>query len=282
MKRILCVFCFVAFANVPLLAGEFLGKPPNASTKIIGGVSDGKPSPSFLPKVLPQFTINWSMVHQKKDHKVIINKVQAPVDTAQNPAKPLNAEETDRSRGQLGKWISDVKESGGFFTVSATIYDHKTTHVRWWYEGKEYAVYSNVDWNHLGGFHEFEGRGKRYNMFLLSGNVDTEQLQKEIKAGYRASLPDIPRLPLLAERGAAYMVMKGDEENDAAMEFIEAIHDLYDEHRPELMKAWRERKKNHHIYLRKQEELRLNPPPKKDIIINYWKKKTPIAGKEAK
>ena len=276
------IFALAMSVSLVAHAQEAPGQINAQPTKIIGAVSDGRPSPPALPKALPKFTINWSTVHQKKGHKVIINKVQAPAPIIQHPAEPLDQEKVKQRAREIEKWVEDIQQSGGFFTVSATIYDHRISHVRWWHEGEEYAVFSNVDWNHLGGFHEFVGRGKRYNMFLFSGNVSTRQLRKEIKEGYRSSQPDLPKLPQLSERGAAYMMVKGDEKNDAAMDFIEAIHDLYDEHRDKLVKASREREKNRQAYLKRQEQLKNNPPPKPDVIINYWKKKNPIEGKEDK
>ena len=205
------IFALAMSVSLVAHAQEAPGQINAQPTKIIGAVSDGRPSPPAPPKALPKFTINWSTVHQKKGHKVIINKVQAPAPIIQHPAEPLDQEKVKQRAREIEKWVEDIQQSGGFFTVSATIYDHRISHVRWWHEGEEYAVFSNVDWNHLGGFHEFVGRGKRYNMFLFSGNVSTRQLRKEIKEGYRSSQPDLPKLPQLSERGAAYMMVKGDE-----------------------------------------------------------------------
>ncbi|MEN8738129.1 MAG: hypothetical protein ABF337_12855 [Akkermansiaceae bacterium] len=254
----------------PVIADE-----SSSNAKVIGGISDGKPSAPQPPKKIPEFKVHWSTVHQKKDHKVIFNKVAAPnlPKLVPQPVDELSMAEIERRHEEVKKWISDVKESGGFFIVSATVYDHKTTHVRWWNGKEEYACYSNVDWNHLGGFHEFEGRGKRFNMILFSANASTARMRKEVEAGYRNSLPEIPKLPALAAKGAAYMVVKGDEDNEEAMEFMEAIHDLYDANRAELVSAWREREKNHKLYLKQREEQERNPPPKPDVIINYWKEK---------
>ena len=68
------------------------------------------------------------------------------------------------------------------------------------------------------------------------------------------------------------MVIQGDETNERAMEFIEAIHDLYAAEKPRLIAAYLEREKNHVIWREKQEELRKNPPPKPDLTINFWKR----------
>ena len=78
-----------------------------------------------------------------------------------------------------------------------------------------------MDWNHLGGFTGFEGRGKRYDLMLFSENTSLAELEKARKAGYRVDVPEIPRLPDLAAKGAAYMVTSGDDKNENAMEFIE-------------------------------------------------------------
>lgn len=276
MKNLLLSIILTILCVCPVMAQE--AQSVEKATKVIGGIHDGKPSPPSAPKPKPNFKIMRSQVNYVNGRKVIFNKVMTPLPAKIDlqPTQPLSEEEIAKRNEAIQKWISDIKESGGFFTVSATIYDHKTTYVRWWNGKVEYACYSNVDWNHLGGFHEFEGRGKRFSMIMFSANTTAETLEKELKAGYRNSLPNIPKLPTLSERGAAYMVVKGDENNDEAMEFIEAIHDLYDEHRTNLTTAWRERKKNQRIQQKKNEELRKNPPPKPPIVVNWTLRKNGI------
>ena len=130
------IFALGMSVSLVVHAQEVPGQINAQPTKIIGGVSDGSPSPPAPPKALPEFTINWSTVHQKKDHKVIINKVQAPAPIIQHPAEPLDKEKVEQRARAIEKWVEDIKQSGGFFTVSATIYDHRITHVRWWHEGR--------------------------------------------------------------------------------------------------------------------------------------------------
>jgi len=243
---------------------------PDSTAKVIGGVSDASPSPAEPAKVLPEYKVHWSTVRQKRDHKVIINKVEAPAVAVRQSVKELSQEEIESQNERVLKWISEIKESGGFFTVSATIYDHKATYVEWWNGDEKFAAWSNVDWNHLGGFHEFEGRGKRFSFMLFSGNTSMASLKRDMASDYRDTLPVIPKLPSLTTSGASYMVVKGDEKNDAAMEFIEAIHDLYAAEKVMLKTAYQERLKNWKISAARQKELKDNPPPKKDETINYW------------
>ena len=118
-------------------------------------------------------------------------------------------------------------------------------------------------------------------MMLFSGNVSIPSLENQNGQGYEVTIPEIPKLPNLAEKGARYMVIKGDETNERAMEFIEAIHDLYEAEKPHLIAAYHELEKNHALWREKQEELRKNPPPKPDLTINFWKRDVEKERREA-
>lgn len=267
----LSVACLLAFLS-PVFAQE-RELSTGLDAKVIGGISDGKPSPPLPPKVLPKYRINWTQVHQKNGQKIIVNQVQAPVPAMKPEVERMSDEELAQRSREFEKNLAESKPSGGVFMVFATIYDRHTTHLSWWHDGEKFEAYSNVDWNYLGGFASFEGRGKRYSMLLLSSNASVNKAERNHQ---RHKIPDLPKLPELANRGAAYMVVKGDESNDGAMEFMEAIHDLYEAEKPRLVAAYLEREKNRKIRAEKEAELRKDPPPKPDIIVNYWRKKTPL------
>ena len=109
-------------------------------------------------------------------------------------------------------------------------------------------------------------------MILFSGNISTEKLKQQQQLGYKVSVPQMPQLPELEIKGPCYTMIRGDENNDAAMEFIEAIHDLYAAEKETLVAAYLEREKNREIRAKELAELRENPPPKSDLIINFWKR----------
>ena len=52
-----------------------------------------------------------------------------------------------------------------------------------------------------------------------------------------------------------------------ALEFLEAIHDLYEEKETELIEAHEKRVADQ---IARQEQLRLNPPKKKDVEVHFW------------
>ena len=255
-------------------------EPTPMPAKVIGRVSDGRVYPTKLrtsnknPNMQHAFKIRWSKVQYKNGQKFIINRVEPPAPSkkpvlVKNPA----CKATDEA-ALLAAWKQAAEKDGGSFMVFATIYDHRYTRVRWNSQGEEFQAWSNIDFNHLNGFASFEGRGKNYTMMLLTSNAslaDLKQVQSQRAAQEALQLPDFSKLDA---RGASpsYMIVKGDEKNDSAMEFIEALHDLYAAEKPRLVAAYHARIKNAKINALHQEHLRLNPPPKSDVIINFWKR----------
>ena len=233
-------------------------------------ISDGSPSiPKAVVKPLPDYKIHWSQIRYVNGQKFTINNIEPPV----QPLKArLSVEELEQRDKDYQERLKTLKPSGGTFMVFATIYDNQNTLVTFNHEGERYEVWSNLKWNYLGGFASFEGRGKRYDMMLLPTSASIEGIKAEIEQGYEVTLPTIPQLPDLATKGPHYTVIEGDTDNDDAMEFIEAIHDLYAAEKGRLIAAHTERLKNCRIQALKDEELRKNPPPKPDITINFWKR----------
>lgn len=239
-----------------------------APTKIIFGLSDGRITPPPPPIILPEYKIQKTKVYHANGQKFIINRVVAPVLPPKRVPPPPTAEELEKSAKELEQIRAEQKPSGGFFTVGVTVYDHQTSHLQLKHDGKEYEIFSNVDWNHAGHFLRFQGRGKEFTMMGFSGNQSTESLKQDIRYGYRSTMPVIPKLPLLEKSGPSYMMTKGDEKNEVVMEFLEAVHDLYADEKQVLESAYYERLKNNVIRRARDEELRKNPPPKPDVIIN--------------
>lgn len=65
------------------------------------------------------------------------------------------------------------------------------------------------------------------------------------------------------------MVMVGDETNDAAMDFIEGLHEIYDLREKDLKMSAAQREVAAVNRLIEREQKEENPPVKK-IEINFW------------
>ena len=239
--------------------------------RIPGKISDGRLAP-VKPKVqqaLSKYNIRSTQTNIVNGQKFIINEIEPPVIP---PKKELTVEEIAKRDREFQEQLKTMKSFGGTFMVFAEIYNNKTTLLTFNHEGERYKVWSNLDWNLLCGFANFEGRGRRYGLFLLPLNTSIEGIKRDIEKGYKLILPTIPELPDLKTKGPSYMVVVGDEKNDEAMEFLEAIHDLYAVEETRLKTAYEQRKVNWKIRAEKEAELRKNPPAKPDIIINFWER----------
>ncbi|WP_411845689.1 hypothetical protein AAFN60_18925 [Roseibacillus persicicus] len=235
--------------------------------EIVGEVSDGRPAPPPEPAELPDFKIRRAKFHQLSEHRMIFHQVEKPDLPQAKMVKPQMSEEEIEAFFDSEEFLKMQKEAAEspleFAAVSATVYDGEKTYLRWWHEGQSFEAWSNLDFNHLSGFHEFKGRGKRFAFFMGLGNVDTKNSKLEI------SHPQGPRLPELSERGPAYFLLEGDETNEDALIFMDVLHDLYEKDSDRLKKAHEERVKNRQI---REEELRKNPPKKENAKFYFWKK----------
>ena len=54
--------------------------------------------------------------------------------------------------------------------LSATVYDHDVTELRWWEEGQQYRVFSNIDFNLIAGVGEIETDTAVYMVLMGIGN----------------------------------------------------------------------------------------------------------------
>jgi len=281
MKRLpvnqLSLILSVAVLPVAIQAQEL---PITEQARVPGKISDGTPSiRKNIIKPSQDFKINWSQVKYVNGQKFTINKVEPPVPPVK---KQQTAADRAKSEREYQELLKTMKPSGGAFMVFATIYDHNKTLVTFNHEGEEYKVWSNLDWNLLCGFASFEGREKRYSMMLLPSNASTETIKAEKNREIEASIAKIPPLPDLSTKGPHYTVIDGDVDNDEAMEFLEAIHDLYAVEETRLKTAYEARKINWKIRAEKEAELRKNPPPKPDITISFWERDVVKERREAK
>lgn len=274
------------------------------TVRIIGEVSDGTPPPPAPPKVLPDLPVLASHRIFKDGRHITIERVAMPPDGAlpqdrRSGFQPLSpyapppdgtlpqdaegdtleahAPPADGD-GTAGAVVPPVAPPPPLcYVVSAKVVDGKATLVEWWSmvsgEKARHSCWSNLDWRDLEGFHNFEGRGRAFTFLPFVQGVSTADLQKLREAGREVEIPEIPAaLPALDGEGggARYLMVSGDEGDEGAMEFMETIHALHDAEKARLAAARAEREKNRLIREAEQEELRKNPPPKKDIRIQYW------------
>lgn len=219
---------------------------------------------------LAELKIHSQAIQQKKDHQVIFNK-WFPSATDGGKIQSQQGEQRANTAPAMAPSQPVI-----FFTVSATIYDNQTTHLELFSHatGKRdsFEAYSNTNWNFIDGFHRFEAKGKSFIFLGFNQNRSIHKIRDQREQGSNIEIPIIPEdLPSYKENGACYALVKGNPNDEEAIEFLEAVHDFYDDQFDELLKAFNQQKADNAIRQQKLEELKNNPPAKQDVIINYWK-----------
>lgn len=262
-----------AFTVVAHCLLAYLGAAQEVSqnpARIVGKLSNGSPSATPTSAEMPVFDVRHQVTTRKTGHSVTMCRVEKP----NQVHKPLSniAEAIDRETPECTLYDHGKQKAPLNYAVSATVVDRRATLVEWWsFNGdatKKLRAISNINWTLLQGFVSFEARGEQFTFMHFPSSVDTRELHRLKRNGHEVVIPQIPEYLPSIINGARYVMLEGDESDDNAMEFMEAIHELYDVEKRRLVKAHRMRNINRRIRAR---QLRRNPPPKENVTVYYWK-----------
>jgi hypothetical protein len=194
------------------------------------------------------------------------------------PPPPAPASETLEQAASLERdaEISEPQPKWDFLMVGATVFRFKDappcTMVTYWPRGKGESVtmWSSADFRLLNGFTDFVAAdGHAFNMMLMLSDADPDSIA-ELQASEEQEVPDFPI-------GKATFAVTGDAPADAqVLAPIAALHEIYNSEFPRLLLAW---EGGERARLRREAELQANPPGPTDVIIRYWRTKTPAPAK---
>ena len=248
--------------TLSLVCGFPLHAQDESGAKLVSPVADGTPVLPAPSKELPAFTVRSTTVRQLEDRKIIMQRVSDPGLPDPPPPPPATKEELEalRASPEWHQRIADHKESKSIL-LSASVVDGKATFVRWYHDGEEFQAWSNVNFNHLSGFAEFESNRTRYSFIMAVGDISTAK-------GGKSEWPGKP--PELGVDYPAFTLIKGDQSKGDALAMMIALHDLYENEQDKLVAA-------HKGPLRASAEreawLRANPPQPQDTVIQFWPRK---------
>jgi len=253
----------LAIISASFVCGLPLHAQNENGAKLVSRVADGTPAEPAPPKELPAFTVRSTTVRQLEDRKIIMQRVSDPgLPDPPPPPPPATKEELEALRASpvWQERIADQKESE-LILLSASVVDGKASFVRWYHDGEEFQAWSNVNFNHLSGFAEFESDRTRYSFIMAVGDISTDRERK-------LEWPGKP--PELGVDYPAFTLVKGDESKGNALAMMIALHDLYENEQDKLVAA-------HEGRLRASAErevwLRANPPQPQDTVIQFWPRK---------
>ena len=242
------------------LTAWFLTMPVGAQEPVKAGNSE-QPARSF--QVLKRWAID------RGDHTVIFQRVAPP--PAAPPAAPvlppkvpeLSPQELEVMR------LREAKQHRVLF-LSATVFDHRLTELRWTEEDRKYRAFSNIDFQYFGGMGEIETADTIYTLMIALDSGTAEELAERTR--------ESPQVALLPKERAAWVLAEGkSSESTPVMAAWDSLHTYYDAHREELTKAYEQRAA---AIAERQRQLREHPPVPKNKVISYWKKPNPAAQPE--
>jgi hypothetical protein len=253
----------LTFLTLSLVCGFPLQAQDEGGAKLVSPVADGTPALPAPPKELPAFTVRSTTVRQLQDRKIIMQRISDPgLPDPPPPPPPATKEvlEALRASPEWQKRIADHKESK-LILLSASVVDGKATFVRWYHDGEEFQAWSNVNFNHLSGFAEFESGRKRYHFIMAVGDISTAK-------GSKSEWPGKP--PELGVDYPAFTLIKGDKSMGDALAMMIALHDLYENEQDKLVNAHKSRLR---ASTEREAWLRANPPQPQDTVIQFWPRK---------
>jgi hypothetical protein len=221
-----------------------------------------KEEPAPLPGMIPVRKVITETVEVVADPQLPIQKPEP-----EKPVRILSEEERAALRARHRAVIPVM--------LSATVYDHKRTMLRWFpngVKGGEMIAWSAVDFNVFGGMHRFSYQGREYSLMLIGiGNEDTERSRLRAQRIGRPYVPVVhPELPLTGT--PEFVVTKGDAADVMALAPIVGLHELYRREKDKLHAQYEARKKAQKEY---EAWVRAHPPEPKDVLIRVWKTETP-------
>jgi len=216
-------------------------------------------------RILGQTQINLG------DHKLILNRVvppvlpAAPVKIQQEVAKVVQTEVVEAAKPDKPREV---------LFLSATVYDHKFSEIRWMDGGQQWSAFSNADFNLMEAMGTFETADTEYFLLLALTNRTTganRLFDPGAGDGETAGRgKQIPRLEKLSTTRAQYLIVEDEagatpQAKDLAA--LDALHLYYDANRQRLAEDYARRDT---MRIERERWLKEHPPVPEDTVINYW------------
>lgn len=203
------------------------------------------------------------------NRKIIYNLVETPllkpepIKLAPAPVEPVPL--TAQEQEELRKWEAKFQYSA---FLGVTVYDGQFSEVRWWDDGQEYVVWSNINFLHFAPFGDLE-TDTAYYWVMLSGWETTTAEVKAMNAAAQSKeeLTPLPpaTLPPLGKAGPKWMA--AGPLSEIAKRAMNDFHEYYRLHGPEMAADYTRREEEARAY---EEWLKAHPPIPQDTVVNFF------------
>ena len=239
---------------------------------VIGASAQDSPEATKPERQPIQFHVLKSWKADLGDRSIYLNRVAPPVLTAAPVKIPQGSPQVPVA--VLSKILAAPKKSEVLF-LSATVFDHQITEIRWTDREHEGRAFSNIDFNLLGGSATFETADTVYSLLLAVANETTGATGlARHGAPETGKLPparkQIPSLETFSPTQAQYLIV--EDESGAApqakdLAALDALHVYFEANRPRLAGEFAKREA-----ARIEQDQRPKVPPTKqpDTVVNFW------------
>lgn len=187
--------------------------------------------------VLESAPVIDTVTYQVDKNRLVIQRIEEPDPTLQ---AAVSQSSTTTTSPEVGP------QEGRSFQITATTYEEKGTRFQIRLLGpgpsKDVIGWSNLDWSLFTVRHQLIAREQRHRFLFFHSKVSLEALEQLTADPDSAdSLPEVPALlPTHASTGSRYLLTSSYSDDtpqiETILDFLEALHTLYDEQRAQLEK----------------------------------------------
>lgn len=221
------------------------------------------------PDAVPPLKILDSQEVDLGNHKIIYNRVETPllkpepIKLALAPVESLPM--TPQEEEELRKWQAKFQYSP---FLGVTVYDGQFSEVRWYENGQENVVWSNINFMHFAPMGDLETDTAYYWIMLWGWETTTAEVKAlNATAQSREELTPLPpeTLPPLGKVGPRWMAAGPLSEN--AKRAMNDFHEYYRLHGREMAAAYRQREEEAKAH---EEWVKAHPPIPQDTVVNFF------------
>ena len=203
------------------------------------------------------------------NRKITYNRVESPK-LKPEPAKevvapvepvPMTAQEEE----ELRRWEAKFQYS---LCLSVAVYDGKVSELRWWEDGRENVVWSNVNFLHFCPFGDLDTPDAYYWLMVWGWETTTAEVRAmNSEARTREELTPLPpeTLPPLAKGGPRWQA--AGPLSEGAKRAMHDFHEYYRKHGAQMAVDYAKREEEAKAH---EEWLKAHPPIPQDTVINYF------------
>lgn len=214
---------------------------------------------AVAPATAPVFKVLDSLEIDYGTYSLFFNRVETPILKPQPAPIPTLPALTIATYTAAELESISKAEARTQVTIcgDASVYDGKTTTLRWWQDGGEYVYRSTINFYYLRSLNFFDTEKASYFLMIAVGDGGT--LPANLSTSSLNQNGDSSQFVLVSQP-------KSGVKPEAA-QFMRDIHAYYDAHKAELITTYQESEK---ARIAKEQWDKEHPPQRQNIVIQYF------------